>query len=89
AEPINSIITPITGRVWSNNWCLSLKRDGNGPFDRAFNGAFYVCSIEGFVTKINFNSGVNNRPEAGNNDQRSGFRAGTWSLKNKQGKCLT
>jgi len=80
AEPINSIITPITGRVWSNNWCLSLKRDGDGPFDRAFNGAFYVCSIEGFVTKINFNSGVNNRPEAGNNDQRSGFRAGTFNV---------
>ena len=71
----------IDGRIWSNNWCIGIKADGDGHFDRAFNGAFYVCSAEGFVTKINFNTGINTREEEGkNNDQRSGFRAGTFNV---------
>ncbi|MEM1122181.1 MAG: hypothetical protein AAGJ18_17175, partial [Bacteroidota bacterium] len=70
-----------TGRVWSNNWSLSIKADGDGAFDRAFNGAFFVCSEEGFITKIDFNSRTNNRAETGkNNDQQSGFRAGAFNV---------
>lgn len=73
--------TDLTGRVWSNNWGFGIKNDGDGPFDRAFNGSFYVCSTEGFITRLDFNSGVNTRAEAGkNNDQRSGFRAGAFNV---------
>ena len=73
--------TGLAGRVWSNNWGLGIKRDGDGPFDRAFNGAFYVCSQEGFITQIEFNTGTNNRAEANkNNDQNSGFRAGAFNI---------
>ncbi len=71
----------IKGRLWSNNWGFAVKNDGDGPFDRAFNGAFYICSKEGFISKINFNTGTNNRAEAGkNNDQQSGFRAGAFNV---------
>ncbi len=77
----------IIGRVWSNNWGFGIKNDGDGPFDRAFNGSFYVCSEEGFITRLDFNTGVNTRLEAGkNNDQRSGFRAGSFNVSfNKTG----
>ena len=85
-----------TGRVWSNNWSLSIKADGEGSFDRAFNGAFYVCSDEGFITKIDFNSLTNNRALAGRNtDQLSGFRAGSFNVSfnttgpNNSGDILT
>jgi len=71
----------LTGRLWSNNWGIGIKRDGDGSFDRAFNGSMYVCSTEGFITKIDFNTGVNTRAEAGKNtDQRSGFRAGSFNI---------
>lgn len=72
---------PVNGRLWSNNWGFGIKKDGDGPFDRAFNGAFYICSKEGFITKIDFNTNTNNRVESGkNNDQRSGFRAGSFNV---------
>ncbi len=71
----------MTGRVWSNNWGIGIKRDGDGSFDRAFNGQLYICSTEGFITKIDFNTGINTRAEAGKNtDQRSGFRAGSFNI---------
>ena len=71
----------LEGRLWSNNWGLAVKKDGDGPFDRAFNGAFYICSKEGFISKIDFNTNTNNRAEAGkNNDQQSGFRAGAFNV---------
>ncbi|MEM6318023.1 MAG: GEVED domain-containing protein [Bacteroidota bacterium] len=70
-----------TGRVWSNNWSLSIKLDGDGAFDRAFNGSFFVCSKEGFIAKIDFNSLTNNRAKASKNtDQLSGFRAGSFNV---------
>ncbi|MEM6320933.1 MAG: GEVED domain-containing protein [Bacteroidota bacterium] len=71
----------VTGRLWSNNWGLAIKRDGTGPFDRAFNGAFFICSKEGFITKIDFNTQTNNRAAPGkDNDQKSGFRAGAFNV---------
>lgn len=71
----------LTGRLWSNNWGLAIKKDGDGPFDRAFNGTFYICSKEGFISKIDFNTKTNNRVEPGkNNDQQSGFRAGAFNV---------
>ncbi len=76
----------VTGRVWSNNWGIGIKRDGSGSFDRAFNGALFVCSSEGFITKIDFNTNTNTRAIAGNSDQRSGFRAGSFNISfNRQG----
>ncbi len=71
---------PLTGRVWSNNWAVSIKRDLGGNFERAFNGAFYVCSTDGFVTKIDFNSQTNTRPNGTYTDQESGFRAGSFNV---------
>ena len=77
----NCVNQEVKGRLWSNNWGFAVKNDGDGPFDRAFNGAFYICSKEGFISKINFNTGTNNRAEAGkNNDQQSGFRAGAFNV---------
>ena len=76
----------MTGRVWSNNWGIGIKRDGSGSFDRAFNGSLFVCSSEGFITKIDFNTNTNTRATAGNSDQRSGFRAGSFNISfNRQG----
>ncbi len=75
--------TPLTGRVWSNNWAISIKRDLGGSFERAFNGAFYVCSVDGFITKIDFNSQTNTRGDNPNgtfSDQQSGFRAGSFNV---------
>lgn len=92
----NCVNQEIKGRLWSNNWGFAVKRDGDGPFDRAFNGAFYICSKEGFISKINFNTGTNNRAETGkNNDQQSGFRAGAFNVSlnttgpNKSGNIQT
>ncbi len=77
----------MTGRVWSNNWGIGIKRDGDGSFDRAFNGTLFVCSTEGFITKIDFNTNTNTRAAAGKNtDQHSGFRAGSFNISfNRQG----
>ncbi len=67
----------VDGRVWSNNWGIGIKRDDpiagqapSGSFARAFRGAFYVCSEEGFVTKISFDS----------NSVEEGFRAGSFNV---------
>ncbi len=81
----------MTGRVWSNNWGIGIKRDGQGSFDRAFNGKLYVCSAEGFITKIDFNTNTNTRAAAGRQtDQRSGFRAGSFNISfNQQGTGAT
>ncbi len=74
--------TAIDGRIWSYNWGLGIKNDGDedDPFDRAFNGAFYVCAEEGYITKIDFNTGINTRAGVGDDDQRSGFRAGNFNV---------
>ncbi|MFK7983443.1 MAG: hypothetical protein AB8G86_25905, partial [Saprospiraceae bacterium] len=81
----------MTGRVWSNNWGIGIKRDGQGSFDRAFNGSLYVCSSEGFITKIDFNTNTNTRAAPGRqNDQKSGFRAGSFNISfNRQGPGMT
>jgi len=81
----------MTGRVWSNNWGIGIKRDGQGSFDRAFNGTLFVCSKEGFITKIDFNTNTNTRSAAGRqNDQQSGFRAGSFNISfNRQGPGLS
>ncbi len=65
---------PIDGRVWSNNWAIGIKQDDLGgqdaEFGRAFNGAFYVCDNDNFVTRIDFDSG----------DPLTGFRGGTFNV---------
>ncbi len=61
---------PVLGRIWSNNWAIGIKDDGGEEFGRSFNGAFYVCDNDHYVTKVDFNSG----------DPTVGFRAGTFNV---------
>lgn len=49
------------GRLWSRNWALRTPpvAPGTPPecqFDRAFNGVFYSYTMDGFVSKVDFNS---------------------------------
>ncbi len=64
----------IAGRVWSNNWAIGIKQDDLGDIDpdfgRAFNGAFYACDNDNYVTKVDFNTG----------NPYEGFRGGTFNV---------
>ncbi len=66
--------TRLTGRVWSNNWGIGIKRDDLDNFDinfgRAFNGQFYACDQNNFITRIDFNSG----------SPTTGFRGGSFNV---------
>ncbi len=50
-----------TGRLWSRNWALRTPpRNPNTPpecqYDRDFNGVFYSYTMDGFVSRIDFNN---------------------------------
>ncbi len=61
--------TAIDGRVYSKNWSFwapTMDLDADpvyNYFDRPFNGAFYVYTDEGYVSKVDF-SGANLQPVA-------------------------
>ncbi|MBK8830478.1 MAG: hypothetical protein IPN60_06405 [Saprospiraceae bacterium] len=52
---------PQLGRLWSRNWALRTPpvNPGTPPecqFDRAFNGVFYSYTMDGFVSRVDFNN---------------------------------
>ncbi len=55
----SNVVKP--GRLWSRNWAIRTPPiNGNTPpecqFDRPFNGVFYSYTMDGFVSRIEFDS---------------------------------